>query len=700
MECNFNHLLLDKDPSAKLLIQHLQDNQISLQLAGSLLYYSFPLYRDTADSTSRVNVLLLSKKHGLFIIECTPEKANQSTLLDSIDKLEQVNSQVFSKLIKSRLLRQKNTSLNFPMLQLIFAPNNQTIHSIESEVDMISSLQELDSLLNTSHVTEIATDKFNEVIAILEGSKILSKPSSRELPAVGVKPTKGHIFQNIEQALANFDFDQKRAAMNIVNGPQRIRGLAGSGKTIVLTWKAALIHLQDPDAEILYTFYTKSLYDLIRSLITRFYRHFSETDPNWDKIKVLHAWGGRSLPGVYYNACIQNGLRPKSVNDIPGRSKNKFDFICNELLTQNLNPKYDYSLIDEAQDFSPSFYRLCNKLTKQKRVIWGYDECQNILDVALQDTKKTFGYDKQGNPEIDLSGEQNSLNDIVLHRCYRNPKEILMYSFALGFGLHNDRILQMLENNEHWEDLGFKVDQGSSKEGDQMIISRPNENSPLTEKVDLIEKTQFKAHEFPKMSDECEYVAHRIIADLNDNLLPQDILVITLDDYHGKAYFSKIESILNGQNIKTHNHFDTPYTTTDFFRTDHVTLSSIYKAKGNEAASVYVVGIDQIFSRKDSINERNKIFTAFTRSKAWITVTGSGPDMRYFLDEVSKIEKDMPHFKFTMPNKDSLKTFQRDLSESTAALNQVEREIMEMAKKLGKTPDDIIKMLNFAGSKK
>ena len=265
------------------------------------------------------------------------------------------------------------------------------------------------------------------------------------------------------------------------NRPQRIRGLAGSGKTIVLTWKAALIHLQHPDAKVVYTFYTKSLYEFIQRLITRFYRQYSERDPDWNNIHVRHAWGGKNVAGVYSDICNAHSIPVTTFSEakhLGGASP--FDEVCKKLLSNQLNKIYDYTIIDEAQDFPSSFYQLCLAVTKNKRLIWGYDECQNILDIDIQDTKQTFGKDRRGQYLVDLSKSPEGINnDVVLHICYRNPRAILVYAFALGLGLYNDRILQMPENNDHWQDLGFKVLEGRSKTGDSMKIERPTENSPL-----------------------------------------------------------------------------------------------------------------------------------------------------------------------------------------------------------------------------
>ncbi|HID20046.1 MAG TPA: hypothetical protein EYP28_03790 [Methanophagales archaeon] len=65
--------------------------------------------------------------------------------------------------------------------------------------------------------------------------------------------------------------------------------------------KAARIHSEDPDAYILYTYWTKQLHDYVKRLITGFYREFADVDPDWTKVDIMHAWGGKNLSGVYYN---------------------------------------------------------------------------------------------------------------------------------------------------------------------------------------------------------------------------------------------------------------------------------------------------------------------------------------------------------------------------------------------------------------
>ena len=115
---------------------------------------------------------------------------------------------------------------------------------------------------------QLTEDMVNEICSILEGSKAILKPKVREISHDDTT-SKGYILNKMEQQMAYLDKDQKQAALSQINGPQRIRGLAGSGKTIILCMKAALIHLRYPEKKILYTFLTKSLYDYIETMIIR-----------------------------------------------------------------------------------------------------------------------------------------------------------------------------------------------------------------------------------------------------------------------------------------------------------------------------------------------------------------------------------------------------------------------------------------------
>jgi superfamily I DNA and RNA helicase len=82
--------------------------------------------------------------------------------------------------------------------------------------------------------------------------------------------SRGAVLKEIKKQIANLDRWQKAAAIESPDGPQRIRGLAGSGKTVVLALKAAYWHTQHPEWQIALTFHTRSLYQQRDDLVTRF----------------------------------------------------------------------------------------------------------------------------------------------------------------------------------------------------------------------------------------------------------------------------------------------------------------------------------------------------------------------------------------------------------------------------------------------
>jgi len=124
------------------------------------------------------------------------------------------------------------------------------------------------------------------------------KPAKRRA-SVEKPASRGAKLKEIEKGIANLDSWQKRAAIESPEGPQRIRGLAGSGKTVVLTLKTAYLHTQHPDWNIALTFQSRALYQQIDDLVTRFTFEHSNDRPDPERLNIIHSWGSRSRQGVY-----------------------------------------------------------------------------------------------------------------------------------------------------------------------------------------------------------------------------------------------------------------------------------------------------------------------------------------------------------------------------------------------------------------
>lgn len=660
------------------------------------LYYSFPLYRgDEAEGIISAPLLLVSKTIGVLFIFVKGD----SSKLDDLEQtnFEGMDSRLFSKFSKWPELRNGRRNLKFPQNGIVISHSDFEKNDIE-----YISLPNLKSYIAGITIETLSNEIYNLILSCIEGTtKIRYKKPLRVAPVgdENYRKTKADILNNIQNAEAHFDLDQKRVALITIDGPQRIRGLAGSGKTIILTMKAAQYHLAHPEEEILYTFYTKSLHDLIHNLIERFYRDFSDNqEPNWKKIHVMHGWGSDALPGVYSETCYRHGYSPQNygyaLSKSTGMESGPFGFVCQEIMSKTkIEPFYDLTLIDEGQDFPNEFYRLCYQLTKNRKLVWAYDDLQNIFKVKIQDEKHTFGNDSMGNPLVNFDDQGHPLQDIVLHTCYRTPRQILTAAFSLGLGIYNTKVLQRIPYNSNWEALGFKVEKGNSENtGDEMVISRPEEYSPsiLNTELpgDIVHWESFDSYE-----KECSYVVENITNDIKiEGLRADDICVICLDEKYMRCYYDAIEIMLSQKGIACFNMLNAPSNNTRFYYDHKVTLSTVNRAKGNEAGMVYIVGADYVFVASDDVYRRNKLFTSMTRAKGWVTITGCS-NIEKGMVEYQKLLDNKETLMFIQPSEEDTKTVMSDSVKNEEKLKEF-KELYEFLKNKGMSIEEIIKYLN------
>ena len=691
-----------EDTVSKTLIQRIENN--IGQLDTAVLYYDFPFAQDPMGNTILSNIMIVSPVYGVILFKC--DSITKDRDISQIQKLDEglttTETLIFSKLIKStnKKIKRGKRELSFNLSSALYLPRYTGTY--ESDNPILKTVEEIKSFFKEAKEKPIDDDAMQEVFSIIDSSSVIIKPKERAVP-IDDTTSKAFIMKEMEAVIARFDDRQKYAALSQLNGPQRIRGLAGSGKTIILCMKAAILHYRNPNLRILYTFTTKSLYDYIENLITRFYKSLSDGfTPNFDNsIIIRHSWGGENLKGVYYEACAENNISPIDFRTAASQSgrDSAFDFICKELLKQTggkLKQKYDYILIDEAQDFKPSFYQLCRALVKNDCLVWCYDDLQNIFQVKIQDTVSTFKND-YGYSEIDLGKLQEDYpdmdNDIVLPKSYRNPKEVLVTAHAIGFGIYNDKLIQMLQNNAHWEDLGYHVIEGNCHNGEHMIIERIPECSPLPLSKYQTKDQIIEWKSCDNIDQEVAWVAETIENSISvDKLRADDIMVICLDDKNVKTYFDKLSSILRTKKIHSHNLSNTFYEK-GFSEDGCVTLTTVYKAKGNESAMVFVIGCDVVEPLKDNRTMRNKLFTSFTRSKAWLKITGIKIEKSSLVKEIQAVKDN--DFLLDFVYKDA-PVIERDLSDANrkkATQRKLMDEFVEKARESGLSDEEIDQMM-------
>ena len=698
---------LRDDPLGRDLIESIKTADAPISNFDSALYYDFPIYSDYEGADHKPDILILTKNCGILAIKLVTAvqvgRESISTLQGMDESLNQFCSILIGRLLKSKVLRKNRSQLAIPITPIIFCDSVEadSVYDI-SDSEIISSMQSLQELIESLEGETIGDTAFDEARSVIEGAKALTRSNKRIVENPEQHPAASALAE-LESEIANFDQKQRSAALITINGPQRIRGLAGSGKTVILAMKAAHLHMTRPNDKILLTFNTKSLKSSIKNLVTKFFRHYKEVDPDWRNIHIIHGWGGANANGTYSDACRRAGRTPFTYGAAKSAAPTGVDpleYACQDLMRKEIiEPYFDHVLIDEGQDFPAGFYELCFKLTKgdrdSKNIVWAYDDLQNILNVRMRTPEELFGIDDDGQARVSLERAATGLpfqftNDTVLSKCYRNQRQVLLTAHALGFGIYSN-IVQLLESDDHWKDVGYEVTSNDYSTGSQIEIIRPVENSPVAlhgEGLPLLIES-YMAQSF---DDEVSWVTSSITSFLEQGLTPEDIIVVALDDRHMKSYFKALSARLAALGIATNNIHADPYSDPPFSIPQKITLSTIYRAKGNEAAVVHVIGIDATALRLRG--ERNKLFTAFTRTKAWLRVSGMGGPTAKIIREMDEAAANFPALRFTMPDLSKLDTIQRDLSKRSIKAKQIKMDYLEKLAHEGLTEEDVAEWEN------
>lgn len=627
--------------------------------------------------------------------------ARQDDLANKID----AKLRLHKELVKGRRL--------IPVLQVIsFAPaindvkrlaqNGYPIANDKSLAEVIASISSWDDSTEALYRMTLSAVESLSSIRKSRSKREVSKPNSR-----------GAKLKKLEDSIATLDHRQNRAVIETVDGVQRIRGLAGSGKTIVLALKAAYLHTQHPDWRIAVTFHTRSLKGQFKRLINNSCIEQSGEEPDWSKLRIINAWGapgGDERDGVYYEFCRATGqdfhdFRTASARF--GGDAKAFEGACQAALgaLKSAPELYDAVLVDEAQDFAPSFLRLCySTLKPPKRLVYAYDELQNLSGASLPPPEDIFGIDTKGAPLVSLGDDTR--RDVILGKCYRNSRPVLVTAHALGFGIYHDQpkgtetgLVQMFDQPALWKEIGYRVSQGTLAKGERVVLERTNETSPefLADHSPIDDLVSFQ--QFNNEAEQNAWLVDQIKKNIEeDELRHDDIIVIHPDSVSARTRFGPIRKTLFDCGIQSH--LAGVDTLADvFFKTEtpSVTFTGIYRAKGNEAGMVYVINVQDCDGAGAGLaNLRNRLFTAITRSKAWVRVIGHGEGMSHLIQEFQRLKQNDFRLCFTYPTDSvlgKLRIAYRDLSpHEKRRLEQKKGRAVELVDALERgelTPDDL-----------
>jgi superfamily I DNA and RNA helicase len=621
------------------------------------LYIGYPVLT-VDDDRIEFDAVLVSRDRGVVIFDLYSFVGGTRAELtvipaDIAARQEQHHAALFNKLNSFKELR-RGRSLIVDLLTVSIHPITDTlVAENESHLVGLSRLADL-PILDFSH--RLDDEQIRHLNAAIQRISNLRPKKKRD--NVVQKNSKGHAIKEIEKQIANLDLWQKRGSIEYVDGPQRIRGLAGSGKTVVLALKAAYLHVKRPEWNIVVTFNTRSLYQQFEALITRFVFAQISEEPDWSKLHIMHAWGGSDRSGVYREAIsVSNTVyRDFSTAARLFGYEAAFDGACKEALASlgDTEPAlYDMMLIDEAQDLPVSFFRLVYRLVKQpKRIVWAYDDLQNLGDVHMPSEAELFGYDARGRPLVSLKNEVDQpQQDIVLPRCYRNPPWTLVAAHGLGFGIKRPQLVQIFTDPKLWVRLGYSIVDGELTYDRDVTIERNPKAVPDFFAKHLDPLSSLQVVNLPSSAEQYTWVANKINCLISeDELQHSDILIVIPDVRGSKTIGGGVLKALRAAGLQGHIPGQTS-SRDEIFRDGSIAVTHIHRAKGNEAPAVFVIDAQFCESAFGIKKRRNILFTAMTRSRAWTFITGTGEGMTEIADEVEKIRAANFQLRFHYPTR-------------------------------------------------
>ncbi|RFZ01136.1 hypothetical protein DSM43518_05629 [Mycobacterium marinum] len=609
-------------------------------LEGQLMT-GYPII-SASDGRHPIDAVLVSPQHGVVVFDLI----EGDNLAGYQDRQDDAATRVQQRLFGYReLVRKRELRVNIDSVS--FAPRRRTaVISADDDYHLAYDAASLGRVLSDIAWQSGTPELYELTLSAIQNiSTVRKSRTPRQLESA---QSRGARLQRLEDSIATLDMLQSQAVIETVEGVQRIRGLAGSGKTIVLALKGAYLHAQHPEWRIAVTFNTRSLKDQFRRLITTFSIESSGEEPDWDKLRILNSWGAPGRPerdGLYYEFCRRNNVEYndfRSARREFGRD-DAFSGACDVALAavEHPEPFYDVILVDEAQDLPAEFLRLCYSILEPPhRLVYAYDELQRLNGSGLPPAEQIFGLNENGRPRVSFDahrGEYGARSDIVLDKCYRNSRPVLVSAHGLGFGVYRQPprhggsgLVQMFDQPHLWTDIGYRVVAGDLEPGKAVALERGAESSPLfLENHSPVDDLVFFG-QFHSKQDQDQWVADQIAANLAaDELRHSDIIVINTDPLTTRSNLGPIRKLLRDKHIATHVAGED--TDADVFflpGAESVTFTGIFRAKGNEAAMVYIVNAEECqTSAYNLATVRNRLFTAMTRSKAWVRVLGVGPQM-------------------------------------------------------------------------
>ncbi len=383
-------------------------------------------------------------------------------------------------------------------------------------------------------------------------------------PELIVTPVRTYTNQPQNDDLKLLDLEQENFSKSLGDGHYLIRGVAGSGKTLVLTYRARYLSDLHPNWKILFVCYNKSLKNYVKKMMN----NLMQKDYS-NNITVSH---------FYELVGFKTG---QSVQKLKDEDSSSWDLRVGLMLrlagqsNRIVGGKYDAILLDEAQDFSTEW------LNGVRFLLNDNDSFTIALDPAQDVYRRRRVWRDAG---IDVLGRRSR----KLKQSYRNTSEILRLAIKFkGFDSY-------IETEDEDNPDNIIVPDEIEHHGEKAAIIKFNNYSEvlLNLSEDIKELVETKNYSY---KDICIIICSNNIVGFDPNSTLPNIPTRSL--------------ILSNQR----DDFD--------IDEDTVKVITVESSKGLEWKVVYILGIDGMpRDNRDSLAENNLVYIGITRTQERLNI--------------------------------------------------------------------------------
>lgn len=381
---------------------------------------------------------------------------------------------------------------------------------------------------------------------------------------IGGRPHQGALFSAATldgDTIKVMDRKQESMAKNLGSGHRVIRGVAGSGKTLVLVHRARLLSRYLPGHKILVTCYTRSLASQLRAELA-----------DCRNVEV------RNLDKLMAAAVNDANMEFPAFAKLPAAAV--------KAQAQNPNsPKFRAVLVDEAQDFDTEALQFCVNLLEstdpdEQDLIIVADSAQNIF-------RKKFRWKDAG---IRAQGRTR-----LLRVNYRNTREILAFAHAF---LTAGGSIDVQETPDPEDELSVIPAESSERSGrPPVVIAASSGSDEVARVIDAV-----KVHYGERSASRSIAVLYGGRSDGNGSFGAELAAALT----RANLPFFWVNDPAMPDNKDLAGEADSP-----------ILLSTIQSSKGLEFSAVVACGLGV---RDDLITARKLIYVGFTRAINDLTV--------------------------------------------------------------------------------